>query len=115
MTIENGNVLVFRDGEMVRGVLYRKYYAAAADMAEDAKNFIQDRELAEPNISFMQIVDSKFTKVDDEDFRLEFFELLSKMGFAGYAMCEKCDSPMFVWLKGEYKAYCPYCKEVFQD
>ncbi len=111
MTIENGNVVVFRDGETVRGVLYRKFYDEIDDLITDIKNFITDKELKEPNISLMKIEDSRFAILEesDEDFRLEFFEILSKLDFKGYCMCEHCDKPLFVWLNAE-KSYCHGCK-----
>ncbi|MFI3164447.1 MAG: hypothetical protein R3Y65_08435 [Bacillota bacterium] len=115
MTIENGNVVVIRDGDTVRSVLYRKFYEDLDSLVADIKNFISEKELAEPNISLMEIVDSRFTILSDEneDFRLEFFEILSKLKFEGYCMCEHCDKPLFVWLGGDYRAYCHGCREFF--
>ncbi len=113
MTIENGNVVVIRDGDTVRGVLYRKFYNELDTLAGDIKNFIAEKELVEPNISLMEIVDSRFSILteENENFRLEFFEILSKLGFEGYCMCQYCDKPLFVWLQGEYRAYCHGCRQ----
>ncbi len=115
MTIENGNVVVIRDGETVRGILYRKFYECTEDFAKDIQTFVDEKELEEPNISLMKVEDSRFQILgeEDEDFRLEFFEILSKIGFEGYCMCEYCDKPLFVWLKGEYHGYCHGCREHF--
>lgn len=115
MTIENGNAVVFRDGETVRGILYREFYQDTESLVKDIQTFITEKELQDPNISLMKIQDSRFQilQEEDEDFRLEFFEILSKLGFQGYCMCESCDKPLFVWLKGDYKAYCHGCKKHF--
>lgn len=111
MTIENGNVIVIRDGETVRGVLYRKYYEETDALVLDIQNFINDKSIENPNISVMKINDARFEilEEEDEDFRLEFFEILSKLGFKGYCMCEHCDKPLFVWLNEE-KSYCHGCR-----
>lgn len=115
MDIENGNVVVIRDGDTVRGVFYRKFYADVEDMADDITNFVEDKQLESANISVMEIQDGKFCRVEEENFRLEFFPLLKELGFSGYAMCEQCDMPLFVWLDGRNKAYCHGCKEVFGE
>ncbi len=116
MTIENGNVVVIRDNETIRGLFYRKFYNEIEQLAQDVQNFIADKEIASPNISVMKINDSRFCILEDEDedFRLEFFPLLAKLGFTGYCMCEHCDKPLFVWLDKPYKAYCHGCREMFE-
>lgn len=109
MQIENGNVVVIRDGDYVVACYYRKFYKSVSELADEVINYLNTKKPKNPNFSFMQINEKKFLPLEMGcDFYNEF-DFFVKIFNNPMVICPKCGNLLFVYPDSP-NSYCHNCK-----
>lgn len=111
--VQNGNVVVIRDGDYVQCIFYRKYYSSAETFFAEIRYYLEEHRFDDTNIGYMKIEDNRFVPPTDKRFIAEFASLLAEFDIPSNPYCE-CGTPVFAYLY-DTKTYCPRCRRFFDE
>lgn len=110
MNVKDGEVVVIRNGDVVRSIFYREYYSSIEEFIEEIEMYLSVNNFENPNLSFMEIVDSKFTILPQNGFYREFVKVKKHFNIDSSLSCKFCGTLNFLYLK-DSTTYCPNCKK----
>ncbi len=110
MQIENGEVIVIRDGDYVEAVFYRKCYDDLSAVVDEVLMYLNEKKFENPNMSYMEIDGGNLKQINiDVPFYEEYEEFARIFNHRNYK-CETCTSLNFIYLDKQ-DTYCPKCKK----
>ena len=110
MVVENGEVVVIRDGDYVEAVFYRKCYDDLSAVVDEVIQYLNEKKFENPNLSYMTISEERFTQISRENPCYEEFEEFGRIFNHRDYCCEICGALNFIYLEKE-QVYCPACKK----
>ena len=110
MVVENGEVVVIRDGDYVEAVFYRKCYDDLSGVIDEVLQYLNEKKFENPNLSYMEIRDGRFVQMESENPIYEEFEEFARIFNHRDYCCATCGALNFVYLD-RVDIYCPVCKK----